>query len=63
LFVGGRVSIDAGRRHIIIIGKNRLHQFATGLASATLWHPEHSDAWRSDSRRTQFRIGRVTADW
>ena len=27
-------------------------------ASATLWHPEHSDAWRSDSRRIEFRIGR-----
>jgi hypothetical protein len=27
-------------------------------ASAALWHPEHSDAWRSDSRRIEFRIGR-----
>jgi hypothetical protein len=29
LFVGGRVSVNAGSA--IIIGKNRLHQFATGL--------------------------------
>jgi hypothetical protein len=33
-------------------------------ASATLWHPEHSDARRSDCSRIEFRVGRrERPDW
>jgi hypothetical protein len=46
LFVGDRVSVDAGSA-IIIICKNRLHQFATGMAGVR--HPMASRTLRCEA--------------